>query len=70
MRELVVASNDSNSFECGRERLRGRFEFVLMREKEIAREIRIRLNVGGIERAHEGEVICDDLNAGACDHSQ
>ena len=35
MRELVVASDDSNSFEYGRERSHGRFEFVRTRKGEI-----------------------------------
>ena len=51
MRELVVASDDSNSFEYGRERSHGRFEFVRMREGEIAREIRVLSNAKRGDRA-------------------
>ena len=33
---------DSDSFECGRERSRGRFEFARLRRQKIAQEIRMR----------------------------
>ena len=41
MRELVIASDDPNTLECGRERERER-------ERVIARRIRILSNVGAL----------------------